>query len=106
VIVGRTPSIALSALRAASARQATSAHNVASAHSAGLQPAAQASPVRPALQSEARTAASAGADAVTSSTDLAAETVAQMTSLHAFKAALASLRTADEMTESLLAIKA
>jgi flagellar hook protein FlgE len=116
VIIGGTQSIALAGLRAASARQAQSAYNIAHVNTPGYQPPGEASSA--VRVSEGGSAANAamltrlsgfarGADlAAASGTDLAAETVEQISSLHAFKASLAALRTADEMTESLLNIKA
>jgi flagellar hook protein FlgE len=115
VIIGSTQSIALAGLRAASARQEQSAYNVANVNTPGYQPGREASAGRAAQAANPANAAAVsrlgafarGADpADSSNTDLIAETVEQISSLQAFKANLASLRTADEMTESLLNIKA
>ena len=116
MIVGNAQSIGLAALRAATARQAQSAQNVANVNTPGYQ-ASGATPATTSASSgssSARFASLSGSftppgaagEVAESNTDLAAETVEQMSALHAFKANIVALRTSDEMTQSVLNIKA
>jgi flagellar basal-body rod protein FlgC len=120
VIIGSTQSSALQGLRAATARLAQSAHNVANVNTPGFQPTREPAQARPANASPPRAGAgrttgsqpfaladadAAGVDAP-SNTDLVTETFEQIASVQAFKANLAAFRAADEMTQSVLDIKA
>lgn len=110
--------VARSGLAAADLRLSTSAHNVANGLTPGFRPLAVAAEeraeggvgvrvVRPNDPSvEARLDAAALGLGAGSGTDLAAEVVSQMTAAAAYRANLATLRTADEVTASLLAIRA
>jgi flagellar basal body rod protein FlgG len=108
-------SIALSSMSVASARLARSAHNVANVNTDGYE--AERSVVREApnggvtSSSEPTHAAhptfERGADEVLgSNTDLISEQVEQLGAMQQFKASIALLKTDQEMTQSVLDLKA
>ena len=108
-------SIALSAMSHASARLTRSAHNVANVNTDGFEASrtvAREAPnggVSSAVQPAYASAPSYGRGAeevLGSSTDLVSETVEQISALHQFKASVALLKTDQEMTKSLLDIRA
>jgi flagellar hook protein FlgE len=105
--------IALSGLQAAELRLGVSAHNVANALTEGFRPsrveareapeggvvACAVAPNDPAVEARID-------GAVLTGVDLAGEMVAQMLASASFRANLATLRAADEMTAALVDVKA
>jgi flagellar basal-body rod protein FlgC len=108
--------VARSGLQASALRLAASAHNVANALTPGFRPVQVAAEERaeggveawpvpndPALES--RLDAAALGFGAASGTDLATELVSQMAAAASYRASLATLRTADELTTALLSIR-
>lgn len=106
--------VARSGLSAAERRLSTSAHNVANALTTGFRPLAVVAQEQPGGGVTARVvrpndpAVESRLDALAlgSGTDLATEMVSQMTAAAAYRANLATLRTADEMEGALVAVRA
>lgn len=108
--------VARSGLQASAVRLSTSAHNVANALTPGFRPVLVAAEERPEGGVEARPvandprvesrldAAALGFGAA-SGTDLATELVSQMAAAASYRANLATLRTADDLTAALLSVR-
>lgn len=107
-MLGRVTGAALAAMQVETARLARSAQNVASATAPAADPASTAPAAPRAVQAVATAAAYPlqFADGGLPNADLAAATVDRIASLQSFKAQIAVFKTADEMTQSLLSIKA
>lgn len=104
-------SIALSSMSHASARLSRSAHNVANVNTAGFEAQRVVASEAPNGGVTSQTqptydAAMSYQDVIGSNTDLISETVEQISSLHQFKAAVALLKTDQEMMSTLLDVKA
>jgi flagellar hook protein FlgE len=115
LLMNSLSSVALSGMSFASARVARSAQNVAHVNTDGFQAEREVAreqagggvtSVTQPTYAPAPSYQRDGAEVIGSNTDLISETVEQLGAVQQFKASIALLRTQDEMTRTLLDIKA
>jgi flagellar basal-body rod protein FlgC len=105
-LINGVTSAALGAYRVQSARLSVAAHNVANVNTPGYRPASGHTPGALNTGTSNVTNPAVAADEALSATDLISESVNQLTQLQSLKASVAAFRTADEMTQTLLNLRA